>query len=462
MIVFGAGNPLRATVESSAVVVLGTLIAAVILPSAGPVEIFRAAAIVMALALLIATGLEASSGVGNLIRVDLLMIWALYGLTFFEFLFPQPDVETLLTSAAALTGTYAVLLGFAGLAIGRHLVPRRYVHRGFSIQMEPNYVFVIFVILTIVGYLHMLVGVNFDFIEMLRQMALPRFEVAWARGRYGGAYSLLYELGMLIYLIPPIAGLVYARARDFGGFQKTVITLVLMLTFYYGFASGTRNVFATYIIAFIGTYVLVKPNMTLGRSLVVGLPMMLLLFVGAKYMLEFRTVGLANYSFQSPEHYDTVFIDHNMVNLSQLTEVFPDTVEYLGFEVPIAAIIRPIPRVLWPDKPEGLSTSIESVLGAGESMSLSCTFVGEAYMAGGFLAVCLFSLFFGASAELWNRIGRDVSSPFSRLLYASGFLCAAIGMRSMLSMVPLMLPTFALWLCLRLWQPSRSAAARRL
>ena len=53
------------------------------------------------------------------------MFWVLYGLTFLEFLFPQPGVDALVSSAAASNGTNAVLLGFAGLAVGRHLVPRR-------------------------------------------------------------------------------------------------------------------------------------------------------------------------------------------------------------------------------------------------------------------------------------------------------------------------------------------------
>jgi hypothetical protein len=37
--------------------------------------------------------IEGTAGVRDLIRVDTLMLWSLYGLTFLEFLFPQPDVE---------------------------------------------------------------------------------------------------------------------------------------------------------------------------------------------------------------------------------------------------------------------------------------------------------------------------------------------------------------------------------
>src|SRR5262249_26235948 len=147
------------------------------------------------------------------------------------------------------------------------------------------------------------------------------------------------------------------------------------------------------------------------------------------------------------------------------TEVFPNSFEFLGFEIPFNAVIRPIPRALWPGKPEGLSVTIESALAGSPGTTLSCTFVGEAYMAGGLLAVLLMSLAFGAASEMWNRLGRDVNSAFAQMLYASGFLCAAIGMRSMLSIVPLMLPTFALWLYGKIWlaqpSPGRPATAIR-
>jgi oligosaccharide repeat unit polymerase len=247
-----------------------------------------------------------------------------------------------------------------------------------------------------------------------------------------------------------MAGLMYARHREYTLVQKITVAVVLALTFYYGFASGTRNVIATYVITFAGAYFLTKPDIRLGRILLLGVPTLAILLVGTTYMLEFRGVGLSGFSSEQ-RHYDTLFIDHNIVNVAQLTQVFPDSIGYLGLEIPFNALIRPIPRALWPGKPEGLSSSIESALGASEGTTLSCTLVGEAYLAGGLLAVLLISLLFGWAAEMWNRVGRDINSSFAQVLYASGFLCAAMSMRSMLSMVPYMLPTVALWLYGKLW-----------
>jgi len=193
----------------------------------------------------------------------------------------------------------------------------------------------------------------------------------------------------------------------------------------------------------------------LRQALFLGVPMLGVLLLAMVYMLEFRTVGFSNAS--SVEHDgESFFVDYNVVNVSHLTEVFPSSFNYLGLEIPFNALIRPIPRALWPGKPEGLSVTIESALAVDPGMTLSCTFVGEAYMAGGLVAVVLISLFFGAAATMWNRVGTNSDLQFAQLLYVSGFLCAALAMRSMLSMVPFMLPTLALWLFARLWLPRLS------
>jgi oligosaccharide repeat unit polymerase len=449
-----AAVPARATPVSTAVILCGLAVTGFVLPSEGAVAVFTVAAYVIGLSLSLATGIEARAGVRGLIRADILMLWVLYGLTFLEFLFPQPDVDALVSHDAATSGTHAVLLGFAGIAVGRHCVPRSGRPRKslLSIQVKSVNIFALFLIAAVVGYLHIFLAVNFDPLEMLRQMSLPRFSQSWSRGKYGDVYSLLYELGMLIALIPPIAGLIYARQKEFSIAQKVVVTGILVLTLYYGFSSGTRNVIATYAITFAGTYFLAKPRIKMGSTLLIGMATLIFLLVTTNYMLEFRNIGLAQFSFERHQH-DTIFIDHNMVNISQLTNVFPSSIEFLGVEVPFNALVRPIPRFLWPDKPEGLSTSIESALGADGGMTLSLTFVGEAYMAGGLIAVFLFGLFFGAASEKWNRVGHNVISSFAQLLYASGFLCAAVAMRSVLSMVPLMLPTLALWLYIRYWLP---------
>jgi hypothetical protein len=202
-------------------------------------------------------------------------------------------------------------------------------------------------------------------------------------------------------------------------------------------------------------YFIVKPSVRLRQVVAVGVPALVALIVGMYVMLAFRTVGLANYSF-SDETFGSVFVDRNLVVIARLTEVFPTTHAYLGWEVPWNALIRPIPRALWPGKPEGLSYGIEEALNVdGSSITLASTFVGEAYMSGGVLAVLVAGLLFGIFASLWNRLGSDISSPHRQLLFASGFLAASIVMRSMLWAIPAILPTIAFWVAAKYWSRTR-------
>ncbi len=102
----------------------GVALAWLNLPSEDAMTIFSSVAIVMGATLLLAILLEARTGARSLLRADLLMLLALYGLTFLEFLFPQDRFPTAVTTQAAADGTAAVLVGFVGLALGRHLVVR--------------------------------------------------------------------------------------------------------------------------------------------------------------------------------------------------------------------------------------------------------------------------------------------------------------------------------------------------
>jgi oligosaccharide repeat unit polymerase len=417
------------------------------LPSNDAESIFDTAAIGVGIALLCGTAMEAFSGVRALIRTDNLMLWVLYGLTLLEFLFPQPEVNTAVSVEAATRGTGAVLLGLVGLILGRHLV-RAGSNSNVPVDLKPTHLFGFFLFAFVIGYLHIFIAVNFNPVEMIEQMSWPRFYQSWGRGKYGDAYSLLYELNLLIYLLPPVAGLMLARANHFSTVQKTIVVSVLTLTFYYAFASGTRNVLGTYAISMFGAYALSKPNLKLKQVLMVGAPVTALLLFASTLMLEFRNFGGISWLITDSErHYDTLYIDHSIVNLSKLTDVFPEAVDYLGLEIPYQALIKPIPRILWPGKPEGLSTSIEAALGVTDNTTtLSVTFVGEAYMAFGFVGVLVAGVLFGAAAGLWNRVGQEADSSFSQLLYASGFLCAAMAMRSLLTMVPFILPTVGLWI----------------
>ena len=181
-----------------------------------------------------------------------------------------------------------------------------------------------------------------------------------------------------------------------------IVAGVLILTFYYGFSSGTRHILATYAITFVGSYLLNhKTNLRLQHLIFVAVPALVVLLIATAFMLDFRGVGLGGYSFGDNE-IDTLFIDNNMTVIARITELFPSVYDYLGLEIPFNGLIHPIPRALWSGKPESLSVSIEAAMGYDPATeTLASTIIGEAYMSGGLLAVLIIGMLFGALAEWW-------------------------------------------------------------
>jgi hypothetical protein len=76
-------------------------------------------------------------------------------------------------------------------------------------------------------------------------------------------------------------------------------------------------------------------------------------------------------------------------------------------------------------------------------MTVAASFAGEAYMAGGFIAVFLIGLSFGVAAGWWNSLFSPKNSEMGLLIYASGFFSAVISMRSLFVFTTALMPTAA-------------------
>jgi oligosaccharide repeat unit polymerase len=395
----------------------------------------------------------------RLIRVDLFMLLALYGLTFFEFLFEQPP-NKYLTVASAQTALLAAFAGFAGIAVGRHLVPiRRGLPNPRDLGFSPKLIFQLLLLCTSLGYFYMLLSVGFNPIEMVEQMLRPRFTQPWTRGRLGGPSALLAELSLLKAAIPALCGLILAQRDRFRNGELVAALLIGGFVLFDGYSSGTRNVFLLYSTTFVAAYFLYAKRMGTLKLLLLGGGCAITAFGAMVTMLETRTSTGATFIDLSTG--EAVFVDMNLINIASLTEVFSSRQPYLGLEIPYTMIIRPIPRALWPGKPEGLTVGIEEALGVGDYMTLSATFIGEFWMAGGLLAVCLGSLFLGGVAGAWNRFGARADTQLKMLIYITGLLPAGLCMRSFLSVAPTLLPIFALLLFVRFTARRRRAAASR-
>lgn len=411
-----------------------------------PSELAAYAAKGVGLGLCASIALDLSRGIRNLFRADLMALCAFYFLTFFEFLFPQPQFDAIAYSEHVRQAIKLCMWAFAGLAIGRHCFDGRRPSTAFLFpSVPPRAIVWTFWVSLLFGSLYMLASVEFSLSRLYEGLVGPRFSQPWGRGRFGDWKALLYELNMLLFLVPPLGGVLLARRSHYSKAQVFFGLAGVLIVLFYGFCSGTRNLFAGYLLTFLVGHAFASPLLKWRELLVIAGCCAVAMLVATKMMLDFRQIGLKKYlqgdqiEFATTEN---VFVDYNLYAISRLAERFPAYEDYLGFEVPYMALIRPIPRVLWPGKPQGLSTTIEEAMEA-EGLTISATFVGEAYMAGGLAVVIATAMFFGAIGAWWGKLIENDVSDYSVLIYASGFLAIAVSMRSLFVFTTAMLPTIA-------------------
>ena len=437
------------SIVATGVFLAGLILTGVALRGETAAGVARSAAIGCGLSLGVSLLFEAKRGAANLFRADLVAMFALYFLLFFEFLFPQSKFDELVPYAnAVLPGIRVCLLGFAGIAIGRHLVsPSLKRWKFIEAGVAPRGMLILFWISFAVGYFHMLMAVGFNPATMINALMGPRFDVPWGRGQFGDAQALLYELGAMLYLVPPLAGVILGRRKSYSTVSLLLVFVALLFTLFYGFSTGTRNIISSYLITFLAAYIY-SSNASRRQIIAVAALVFAILVLATYYELRFRDVGLRNYlqsgeTERAPEEEEmSLYVDYNLYNVGALVNIFPNHANYIGWKAPLWIIARPIPRVLWPGKPDGSAVSVEGVLGL-EGLTIAATFIGESYMAGGLIGVVVAGVLLGMLAQWWTRKAFSAVSGFGILIYGSGFFAVVITMRSMYWLPVAILPTLA-------------------
>jgi oligosaccharide repeat unit polymerase len=425
---------------------------AVFLRGNSPEDVARFAAYGVLISIGFSLVMDLKRGVQNVVRTDVMAIMSLYFLTLAEFLVQQRQYNEVAGFYSTRTAVLACICAYAGLVVGRHLIPptRKHPLQSLFRQTVPSSVlFSIFWACVFIGYLNMLVSVHFNFIAMVEWFMEPRFAQPWQRGRLGDWKAMLYELDMLLYLVPPLGGILIAQRRRHPGVQIFFAALAVLFTLFYGFSSGTRNIFASYLVTFLIGYCFAAGKRQSKELVVLGVFCVMALLVSTKVMLDFRDVGIKDYFtlgyYKEASHTQegqSLAVDNNLYAISRVTEYFPQHHDYTNLEIPYLALIHPIPRVFWPGKPEGMSITVEDIFGAN-GWTVATSVVGEEYIMHGFAAVFLMSLFFGACCAWWNLLASPNNSEFGMLVYASGFFSAVITMRSMNWFSTALLPTLA-------------------
>ena len=469
---WGIDLPARPDVIGTVLLLIGVLLTRSTLDATAvsSYALARHAAIGIGLSFAISLLVDFTHGSRNMLRADAMGLLAIYGLIFAEFLVPQKEFDSYARITSIRVALDGIFVGIAAFAIGRHLLLRPRFTRSPALlsPTPPDLLIKLFWASFCLGFLHQWLAVGFNPIMWFDEMMGARFSQEWSRGRLGDWKALLYEVGMLIYVLPPLGAVILARRKLYSGLTVALVAAATLLVFFYGFTTGTRNIFAVYVITFTIAFSYYVKGRDKTKTAAIFAASFVVIYLSINTMLEFRNIGFKAWVQGSESPYiderENLFVDYNLLNFSNITEEFgTDAHPYLGMQVPYLALVRPIPRALWKGKPEGLSTTIEEALEVEEEgaagVTISVTFIGEAYLAGGFFAIIIAGLALGAFSGWWNHLASPKFSDLGVLIYASGFFSASIAVRSLFTFTTAILPTLALFFFAR-WAIRHYRAAR--
>jgi hypothetical protein len=174
-------------------------------------------------------------------------------------------------------------------------------------------------------------------------------------------------------------------------------------------------------------------------------------------VLEARDEGWAEYVYESPGS-ATIRVDDNFLRLAQTIEIVPESHPHTGFQWIWYLVVRPIPRILWPEKPAATGFSLPEYLGL-EGVSLSSSAIGEWYLGFGWPGVFLGGLLFGVLSRMWSQVLEDGATVKSLGVYGFGVMTLFLGIRSMIELILRCYPLILWMLADRLLRP-RSVTGR--
>jgi len=391
-------------------------------------------------------------GLRNLVRADLIGMLAIYGLLYAEFLFPQPQFDFENTRESISRGITFSMIGYAIYALVRHLgIKKKYPQAGLFVDpVSPSLLLRLFWFCFIIGFLHQWIAVDFNFSEWLGHWTGIRFSQPWSRTHLGDWNALLYELSLLLYVVSPLGAIILVRRHIYGNFQCSLVIVAVLLVVIHAFLGGTRHIFCSHLIMFAMGFMYFQ-KFSPKLIILTGLALLGIIYGTSNMMISFRQIGFKTYIEQRLEGHvfrtdeEALKVDFNLQTFSWMIDKMPREYDHLGMEVPYMAIVRPIPRALWKDKPLGMSTTIEEILfRPGTGGTWAVTYMGEAYMAYGILGIVVVSAGLGWLSSLWNSAGSPKNSDLGILIFASGFFSFAIAVRSLFTFTTAILPTLFL------------------
>jgi len=338
---------------------------------------------------------------------------------------------------------------------GRAWVPPNWLVEAAKRPLDTRTITRLVPICFLLGMLNYLYFSNFDIPLMFSYLGGNRWSAPWSRGQLGGWSSFIDQMPYFGYVLPSLTALLITRR----GLLKAetlfaVACSIVMLLFLSSI--GGRRIIGVTVGAGLLVWLQANPGLKLKNIIIVLVSAVALAFV-SQFMLNIRSTGIEGFRDKGSQ-YESFHVDDNFLRLAQVIDIVPSAHPYIGISQITFALIRPVPRVFWPNKPIDPGFDLAAAT-RQKGVSLSTTIIGEWYLAYGWIAVIFGGWFHGRLAKAANairEIGHTANNP---IIYALAVMILFAGMRSMLDLIVMSYALVAWWGINRLMSPKVPAIA---
>lgn len=303
-------------------------------------------------------------------------------------------------------------------------------------ELTPPKTCALVVLCFVLGIFYFVFKAGFDLAVVLDSLKANRFGAAWSRttaeGGWGAFIEHLAYFGMLL----PALAVVLGRTT---GWCKPATIVAWLLSFSYAVfqaQAGNRRYIGVMFGAAMVVWLIAEKKPRWYHSLFVVSSAAVLL-VTMELVLQYRHEGVEMISeFEEGEalvDISTIRVDDNFLRLAQSIHLVPEVHPYVWHQYVFFALIRPIPRAIWPGKPKAPDFRVHDYVQVGASLSSSV--VGEFYVSAGLIAVFLGGWFYGRLGVWGEGLLAPPRTMPRNILYGAWLMALFAGCRSMMDFV---------------------------
>ncbi len=315
----------------------------------------------------------------------------------------------------------------------------RSVSQEFSVSMY----FALALACFFLGMLNFAIPCNFNVFEMVHYLGQERWAAPWGRGQLGGWDAFLDHLQYFGYLLP-ILSVVIGRRVGLRNPRTIICTAMSIVMTLFLAQSGSRRVIGVVAGMALVLWILDQRQLRV-KHLITSVVAVLALLLTLQIMLEYRNVGLSmlvgtgeltvnGFEKRQMLEEEHLRVDDNFYRSCQIIQLIPKSHGFVYHNYLVYVLVRPVPRVFWPEKPVDPGFDLPTALGI-EGVSYSYSVIGELYMSLGFIGIALGGWFYGRISSFARGLLSRSTTQGALVVYSIIVMALFSGMRSILELI---------------------------